>query len=148
MVIPIENIVIGDKVITHDGREVDVIDIFSQSVTHSKLTQCLMIKKGFYGPDNKYEVIEDLYISWGHLILIEDIFHAAKYNPIFKYESITNKSYYTYYGIRTPDHLTDTIVANGIPVETWGGWLHHNKFDLSFKKEYRLDGNRRKLKKI
>lgn len=145
----IEDIKIGDMVITHDNRIIEVIDILCQSVTHKENTQCLTIKKGFYGENNKYEVIDDLYISWGHSVLIDDIFHVAKVNPLYNFEFVTNKSYYTYYGIKTSNYLTDTIIANGIPVETWGGWMSWVKgFDWTPEQEYRIDWCKRRLKKL
>lgn len=121
--VPIENVKVGDIIITHDGREKKVIRTHYLSAIHSKNTQCIIIRKGTYG------AIEDLYISKNHAILIgnEFITPYGKKQYIDKFELVRDKSHYTYYSIMTDNFLTDSLIANGVAVETWGGYLHYMK---------------------
>jgi len=116
--VPIENVKVGDFIVTHDGREKEVIKTYHLSAMHSQDTQCIIIKKGTFG------AIEDLYISKNHAILIGNEFITPYGKSDFEgtFELVKDKSHYTYYSLMTDDFLADSLVANGVPIETWGGY--------------------------
>jgi hypothetical protein len=122
----IEDIKIGDKVRTHDGRLVEVIDIFNRRVSNQPNTQCIKIEKGSYG---EFNVIDDLYISKHHSILLKNKFIPVEYNKTIPYKRIEKleKTWFHYFCLETPNYLTDTLIVNGIPVEIWGGWKPGDK---------------------
>lgn len=115
--VPIENIKVGDFIITHDGRKKEVIKTHFNSALHNKNTQCIVIKKGTFGAE------EDLYLSKNHAILIGDEFIIPDRKMPNEIEYISSKTYYTYYSLMTEDYLSDSLVANGVAIETWGGYL-------------------------
>ncbi len=78
--------------------------------------------------------VEDLYISKYHALLINDIFvEACKLGLDVKNDF---KNQITYYLLKTENYFTDTIVANGVIVETWGGYnVLTDKYEDEFVKE-------------
>lgn len=117
----IEDIEIGEYIVTHDGRVKQVINAHVTNAVPSKTSRCIVIRKGTFG------AIEDLYISQNHAVLIGDEFVLLNKHYPDKFEHVKGKSMYTYYSIMTDNYLTDSLVANGVPVETWGGYLPWKK---------------------
>jgi hypothetical protein len=120
----IEDIKIGEFVISHDNRRLKVIDTYHAYALKSNTIKSICIKKGVYdlGSDEKIEVLWDLRMSQDHSILINGEFIIGNQNKIFPFEYIENEHIFEFYGIRTNNWNTDSIIVNGIPVETWGGW--------------------------
>jgi hypothetical protein len=138
----IEDIKIGDKVRTHDGRLVEVLNILNIRVSNQQNTQCIKIEKGSY---NQFSIIDDLYISKTHAILLEDEFVLGIHNKTIPYKLIdrNEKSWFHYFCLETPNHLTDTFIANGLPIETWSGCFPWNKqTQYVGKLKYNEKGNR------
>jgi hypothetical protein len=53
------------------------------------------------------------------------------------------KSWFHYFCLETPNHLTDTFIANGLPIETWSGCFPWNKqTQYVGKLKYNEKGNR------
>ena len=115
----VEDIESGDKIVTHDGRIIDVIK--------NQLFRCInggenipyKILKGTYG------AFEDLYISGEHSILVDNEFIVC--SKIKDINQSIEEEYnlgliLDYYAINTDDYSKDTIIANGVNVETWAGW--------------------------
>ncbi len=121
----IETLNVGDKIVTHDERIIRIISIYIFQTTNNV--------KPYKVPIGKYNCIEDLFLSRGHSILVnncefcwpfkmDDIFESDKEHP---YKLV-------YYCLRTENYLRDTLVANGVTVETWAGWkpIQTNIIDL------------------
>ncbi len=86
-----------------------------------------IIKKGMYNS------FEDLYLSSGHAVLINNEFiNCSKLNLE---QDIQKNNIYVYYSIKTEDYYNDTLIANGVAIETWGGWKPYMK-DFELKSEY------------
>jgi hypothetical protein len=134
----IEEIKEGDYITTHDGRKKEVIQTYSINAIHNKDTQCIIIKKGTFG------AIEDLYISKNHAILIDDEFIIPDRKMPDKIEYVKDMPYYTYCNIMTDDYLRDSLVANGVAVETWGGYLPWLK-DFKYKEPVIRNSQRNRL---
>jgi len=133
----IEDLKIGDTVLTHDMRSVIIKDIKITSVYGNEKTYPHIIRKNTHGAFN------DLYLSLGHAVLIDDTFiHAYKLDlPMKKRNEL-----YEYYSIRLENYLTDTLVANGVPVETWAGWEHGQEYPKELEKFFDENNNRKILK--
>jgi hypothetical protein len=113
----IEDITVGDVVVTHKGKHTKVVRTNISYAMPNEKSQCIIIPTGVYGAN------ADLYISKNHSVLVGNIF----IKPIKRIpETIiyaTGIGIYEYYDIMTEDYLRDTLVANGVPIETWGGQL-------------------------
>ena len=135
----IEDITMDDKIVTHDNRIVKINDIHMMVLYSREKTAPRIIKKG------EYNAFEDLYISEGHGILIDDYFD---YPFNLGLEQRKLNELLTYYLIRTENFLTDTLIANGVIIESWGGWLPDIKTDdwVKIPDDYYNDKNLRKLK--
>ena len=145
--IPIENIKLGDIILSHDNRELMVEDILCEYAL-SKNVKCVKIKKGVY---SGIHVTEDTCLSFNHCILIKDEFIQAEQNTIFDMKTVSGQTLYQFYCLQTPNYLTDTMVVNGIPTEVWGGWKPYDKttYDLYPMKERKFNENgNRVLQKI
>ena len=134
----IEEIKEGDYITTHDDRKKKVIQTYSINAIHNKDTQCIIIKKGTFG------AIEDLYMSKNHAILIDDEFIIPERKIPDKIEYVKDMPYYTYYSIMTDDYLRDSLMANGVTVETWGGYLPWLK-DFKYKEPVIRNSQRNRL---
>lgn len=126
----IELIMPGDILITHDNKETKVIqNKYYNTIGHSQ-TYPYIIKTG------NYNAFEDLYLSSGHAILIDNYFMSANQLNL---EQDTTHYLIEYYGIQTENFYQDTIIANGVIVETWDGFeedqLYQN-IDHHFLDEY------------
>jgi hypothetical protein len=137
----IENLKIGDNVITHDGRVVKITHKDTSTICRFMLNKNnipVVIKKGYY---NAYK---DLYLSPGHAILINDIYKCAL-NNIENIEScgedfLKNHNPIIYYHIGLENYYTDTIVANGVTVECLGT-CGHDGLDTVTGEIYKRDDN-------
>ena len=140
--VPIENIKIGDIILSHDNRELIVEDILCE-YTLSKNVKCVKIKKGIY---SDIHVTEDTCLSFHHGILIENEFIPAEQNTIFDMETVSGQTLYQFYCLQTPNYLTDTMIVNGIPTEVWGGWKPYDKTTHDLypmkEREFNKNGNR------
>jgi hypothetical protein len=61
-----------------------------------------------------------------------------------KIEYVKDMPYYTYCNIMTDDYLRDSLVANGVAVETWGGYLPWLK-DFKYKEPVIRNSQRNRL---
>lgn len=113
----IQDLKVGDFICTHDNRHKKIIKIHYANVIHSNKTQCVIIKKGTFG------AIRDLYLSKNHAVLIGDEFIIPNRKMPDMIEYVNNISLYKYYSIMTDNYLTDSLIADGVPIETWGGYL-------------------------
>jgi hypothetical protein len=108
----IQDLKVNDIVVTHDDRHIQITQIGIFYFVPDKDSQPRIIRKGYCG------ATEDLYISKNHGILINDLFVPTRYLA----EEIDEEYKFTveYFCVGTADFFTDTLIANGIPVETWG----------------------------
>jgi hypothetical protein len=109
----IEKLKIGDVLITHDERETKIkkIDVVA---TNTIKNPPYVVQKG------QYNAFEDLYLSFGHSLLINNIFMPA-YAVDGLIKKVSNKRIGYYYSLMTDDFKKDVIIVNGVMVETWGG---------------------------
>ena len=109
----IEQFQVGDEVLTHDNRIIKITNIKLFTAHASENTSPRIIRKGTYG------AIEDLYLSKGHSILIDNTF---KWPFKLELEMNTSLSTIQYYCLMCEDYYKDTLIANGVIVETWSGY--------------------------
>lgn len=112
----IENLNIGDVILTHDNRPTKIVNIMAYNNIITKEYIPLLIKKGTHG------AYEDLYLSKTHCLLIDDLFVYGCNVVNDRSEIHGVSSVITYYLIRTEQYFKDTLVVNGVTVETWGGF--------------------------
>jgi hypothetical protein len=98
----IENIKIGDFVITHDNRKVKVIDRMFYNHIVEETTHPCIIRKG------NYDATEDLCLSGNHAVLVDDVFILSKKLDVEKH---TFSSIIEYHLIRTEDYFSDTLIG-------------------------------------
>jgi hypothetical protein len=111
-VVLIENLKVGDYILTHDNRKVSITDIkICTSISNANLIPRI-IRKG------NYNATHDLYLSQYHAVLVDNKFIETGYLD----HDLSDKSYQIieYYCIKLENFLTDTLVANGVVVEAWG----------------------------
>lgn len=113
----IENISLDDTIITGDDRKVKVTEIHKTLFFSNNENVPRIIKKG------EYNAIDDLYISNGHGILINNEYFDYPFRLNIQKSDLLNKVL-TYYHLVTEDYLYDTLVANGVVVETYGKFMH------------------------
>lgn len=110
----IENLKEGDYILTHDNREIKVIKQTVFVFPPFEPAMPVVIKKGYYG------ATEDLVLSKEHCLLIGDKFIAPRQ---LNHEKLNKKlPYIEYFCTELENYFTDTLVANGVVVEAWGGW--------------------------
>ena len=111
----IEELCINDTVMTWDKRSVKIIGLYIQQVIAdtSELIP-YRIPKGTLG------ALDDLYISKHHCILIDGNYFNVPHNmPQLTQSELHIGQPITYYHIETDNYFTDTLVANGVPIETF-----------------------------
>lgn len=118
--VKIEELKIGDEVLTHKGivKKIKNIKLFPVIGNYDSYPR--IIRKG------TFNAIEDLYLSSGHAILIDNVFD---YPFNLNLEICEKYSILNYYCLAMDDYLNDTLVANGVVVETWG------ELDITIKKD-------------
>ena len=117
----VQDISYNDILITHDKREVVIKKISNRYILCDENTCPLIIRKGTYKHlEHDIKCEEDLWISQGHTILMGNEFILPK--EIHDFEKDLTSEIVQYFHIMTENYYKDTIVANGIPIETWGGW--------------------------
>lgn len=123
--IPIEKLKKGDKILTHNFKVKEILEIY-ESVVYpmSDFLPCII-------PKGKFNAFEDLYLSPHHGILIGKKFHCAKDLETERYKT---DELLHYFHIRTEDYFKDTLVANGVVVETYNG----NNLDEEYFVKYKL----------
>jgi hypothetical protein len=123
----IDNLKIGDKIITHDFRDIEILDICKVIVPSNKTNDPYLISSGSFG------AISDLYLSPLHQILIEDKFVCVK--QLDNVQQVFVSFTLEYYHIKTADYFRDTIVAEGVITETWSG-IDPLDFELTRESEF------------
>lgn len=114
MDVKIESLKIGDRLKTHDGRDVPILSIknFESESEPYELKKDSIV--------NGFKVTQDLYLSEDHAIMINDqLLRRVKYLN-YEHKKINPDNKYEYYHIVTPNFYTDVILANGVPCETYG----------------------------
>lgn len=137
----IENLKVGDSVITHTGRIVKIIYTNKTNISRfmlNKYTVPVIIKKGYY---NAYK---DLYLSPGHAILINDVYKCS-FDNIENIKSVgedflTTHNPIKYHHICLENYYTDNLIANGVTVECLGTCGKHSIHIVTGEK-YKRDNN-------
>ncbi len=113
--VKIEELCVDDTVITWDNRAVKIISTHVQDVIADTCEFIpYKIPKGVLG------ALDDLYISKHHCILIDGEYFNVPHNmPQLSQSEIHIGQSITYYHIETDNYFTDTLVANGVPIETF-----------------------------
>jgi len=120
----VENLTKSDKLINHNGKKMNILDVSVFTCVQNKNTNPYIIPKG-YCIDSMYTCTEDLYLSPGHEILINNVFTAIQ-NFGNRFQQIELAESYDYYHITTDNYFTDVIMANGIPSESFGMYMCEN----------------------
>jgi hypothetical protein len=109
----IENITLDDLIITYDNRIVRIKNI-NKDIILAKDDDTIpyIIRKGQYG------AFEDLYISKSHGVLINGDYFDIPCRIGLELSNLQNELL-TYYHIETENYLYDTIIANGVAVESY-----------------------------
>ena len=119
----IEELTKTDKLITHDKRIIEIKNIFNFLTYPNEETIPFVVKKG------KYSAFEDLYLSKGHAIYVDDEFRYPEELDLHKSEGLNHP--YSYFHIETENYLKDTIIANGVTVETYTDLFEYQFFNLA-----------------
>lgn len=109
----VEKLKEDDILITHDNRETKIKKI-EIVVTNNKKNPPYVVKTG------QFNAFKDLYLSFGHSLLIDDIFMPA-YTLSELEKKCPDETIGYYYLLMTENFHKDVIIANGVMVETWGG---------------------------
>lgn len=107
----IEDLKINDYVYTHDLKKSKIVKIEVMNALPIDSNKPKIIRKGKLG------AFEDLYISPNHSVLYKKKLFPAK---LLNLETL-DIYHIQYYSIML-ENLKDTLVANGVIVESWGGF--------------------------
>jgi hypothetical protein len=111
----IEELCINDTIMTWDKRVVKIIGLYIQQVMADT---CELIP--YKIPKGTLGALDDLYISKHHCILIDGEYFNVPHNmPQLTQSELHAGQPITYYHIETDNYFTDTLVANGVPIETF-----------------------------
>lgn len=132
----VETLTTKDILLTHDKRETRIheINVF-EAKNVSNETKPYRIPKG--ASILGYKATKDLYLSPDHAILCNDRFIPVNQSNMKQIETIQSTKELIYYHLTTDNYFSDTVVANGIPTESYGGNIVKNiknEFDLEFTK--------------
>lgn len=109
----IEDIKLDDLIITGDDRIVKILGIHTTTLfAKDDETIPYVVKKGQYG------AIDDLYLSKHHCLLIDNDYYDVPYRIGLELSDIKYKVI-NYYHLETENYLYDTMIANGVIVETY-----------------------------
>ena len=140
--IGIEELTDTDNLINHLGNKIKILHITKFNRTNHINTHPYIIPKNT--KINNYICIKDLYISKDHAILFNNLFIPVR-NTEFKIETNIDCNIYEYYHITTENFFTDTIIANGLPTESFG--KHILKEHLCILNKISKNGIRKLLSK-
>ncbi len=112
----IENIKIGDSILTKDNRIINVRQVYYRKII--SLNELYLIKKNSIGENIPND---DLYISKGHAIKINNKLYHPLHNKLKFAQKINNLSYIEFYHLQLENWITDFLVANNLEVESYGG---------------------------
>lgn len=112
-----------DYILSENNREIKVTDVVMFEIDFSNSSIPYIVPKGKFG------AIEDLYISGNHAIKINDNFKHAKRLKLCKISKETlkemNKPKYYHLSLEcsspNENHRTNTLIANGVVVESFDG---------------------------
>ena len=111
----IEELCINDTIMTWDQRVVKIIGLYIQ---HVMADTCELIP--YKIPKGTLGALDDLYISKHHCVLIDGEYFNVPHNmPQLTQSELHVGQSITYYHIETDNYFTDTLVANGVPIETF-----------------------------
>lgn len=123
----IEKIKLDDFIITADHRKVSIEKIYSTQVfAKNDETIPYIVKKKTYG------AFEDLYLSKHHCVLINDEYFDVPHRIGLELSDIKHQMI-TYYHIETENYLYDTMIANGVVVETYGKYKVYEEVPNKYK---------------
>jgi len=128
----IENIKVGDIVITADNRKVKVLSKYNNIIVSN--SELYVIKKNIAGigiPNR------DLYLSGGHLVKINNKYIHPFHNKTKLIEKCEGMRKLSFYHLELENYLTDFLIANGIEVESYGK-LENIIWDCSHEEECKL----------
>ena len=108
----IEELTLSDKLLSNDDRLLEIVNIHKFYVKPNEYNIPLIIVKGSYG------AIEDLYLSPGHKVMVNDKFLSSDKLDLIKMTINTNAPI-CYYHVETKNYLEDNIIVNGVVVETF-----------------------------
>ena len=149
--INIEELKITDTLINHLGSKSNIVKITSFIRTKTEDTHPYIISK--YTRINNFICNEDLYLSKDHAVLINnEYFIMAKDLPFAKQVTDLTCEEYEYFHIITENYLTDTIISNGLPTESFGCNLPKHIIPYIYKNKVRrlltIKNNSPKLNKM
>jgi hypothetical protein len=135
--INIEDLETTDKLINHLGKKCNMVKIVKFKRYKNKNTNPYVILKDT--KINNYICNRDLYLSKDHAILINNrYFIQARYLHFAKQITNLQCEQYEYYHIITENFLTDTIISNGIPTESFGYNLPKDIIPYIYKNKVRI----------
>lgn len=108
----VEQLTLNDILITGDNRKTSIVQIEKRHVTGDD-------GRPFKIPIGCYGALQNVYVSYGHALLIGNMFCPAF---LLNLDRGPKRHLYTYYMIQTTDFIRDTLNVDGVITETWGGW--------------------------
>ena len=120
--VPVERIKIGDYVLNHLGKSVQVLEHLVTTIYTQSHNAPYMIPKDFFGDNRPYK---DLFISGDHAILVN---YASKRNMRVVYASDITilKQYFVnemveveYHHLLLENHQDNFFIANGLEVDSY-----------------------------
>ena len=130
----VENLKIGDELVTPDERCVEITDIYS-TVISSPCDEDYPVKipKNFFLNNVPYR---DTYLSRWHAIMWDSNWvQPVRNKKMFETERMDE---ITYYHVETPEYLRDNIVANGMPCESWNKHKNYTEMEIPCEIENNL----------
>jgi hypothetical protein len=108
----IENLSIGNEIITGDNRIVKISEIFHKNYQPSDHLYPYIVPVGLF------DCSTEIYLSPNHGIIINGYVVPVKYMNLLQK---TDLKEIEYYNLKLEDYFTDTIVAGGLITESWDG---------------------------
>lgn len=111
----VSDIIVGDIVSTHKNKPVVVTEIYKKTLPITKNTLPYKIPKNYFG---KNKPTKNTYITKNHMFMHNNKWNKPE-NTKFIQEWKTNTI--TLYNLKLSNYHTDTLVVNGLTMESWDG---------------------------
>lgn len=113
--IPVEELHPGDLIITPDGQQIPIVDVFQSEVIGTKDNIPYRIPAHYFEQDRPNE---DIVLSPAHAVFYKEWVLPVWLDNLQREENLIGEKF-TYYHIELPDYKKDKLVSHNLPIDSF-----------------------------